>query len=215
MTCRWIALLFLATAVRAAALDAALGLWLADNRQDDALAGSLALAMPLSDRALVRCDATRGVFNPGGDVETMHLLRAAAIRRWGRWELGAGYAAALFSTELQPGWVWSYPEEEAERNADAHGPLLLLAGGGPLAGRVAWRIALGLVPVDLGDFDDMGRNGSFADASALLAWKGARCEVAAGYRITAFRDLPPRVENRALYDRDRIDGFVAQLTLAF
>jgi hypothetical protein len=79
-------------------------------------------------------------------------------------------------THLQPGWAWAYPAEEAERNADIHGPLVPTrapgAGGAPRP--LGWRIGAAWLVRDFGDFDDLGYDGAFLEVEAALTWERAR-----------------------------------------
>ncbi len=190
-------------------------LWLADNGQDDALVGGAELAWPMPALTL-RAGYAQGRFNPGGDVEQLETARLLAVRSLGVFELGAGYAWYGFETRLQPGWEWAYPEEEAERNADAHGPVLY----------AAWRLSLGAggwavrasatgLPFDFGEFDDLGRDGANVDLRAGLYRAGDRLEAGVGWRGLYFADLPPRDENGRSFNRNGTQGLLLHLALMF
>ncbi len=191
-------------------------LWYADNGQDTALVGGAEFGLEPAETWRLRLAYAQGAFNPGGDVEHLTSWRGLVTRSRGPIEVGAGYAAMLFDTELQPNWAWSYPAEEQERNADAHGPVLHARldyplGATPLVGQAAftWLIH------DFGDFDELGYDGSYVDLETGLAYRHPRLTVGVGYRLLIFNDLPPRQENQRRYSRNQMDGLFAQLTFRF
>lgn len=191
-------------------------LWHADNGQDAALVSGLELGLDLPARLRLRARYEKGAFNPGGDVEQMDAWRGLITRAIGPWEFGAGYSAVGFATELQPDFVWSYPAEEQERNADAHGPVLHARVRQPL-GQGPWnlRVAGTWLPWDFGDFDALGYDGAHLDLEADLIYARSRLEVGAGWRAVLFDDLPRRVENDTSYNRNRTQGPRLHLTMNF
>jgi hypothetical protein len=187
--------------------------WYADNGLDAALLWGPELVVTARPELALRARWWQGSFNPGGDIEDVREWRVAAGWRKGIGELGAGYAGVASHTQLQPGWAWAYPEEEAERNADIHGPLVYARagarwGGGPLG----WRAGAAWLARDFGDFDDLGRDGSFVEVEAALTWERTRWQAGAGYRHRAFRDLPPRAVQDDYVSRDTLDGAFATLS---
>lgn len=191
-------------------------LWYADNGQDAALVGGVEGGFePITGwRVTGRYD--EGRFNPGGDVETASFARGLLLRSAGPYQIGAGYAWLGFATELQPDWTWSYPAEEQERNADAHGPVLHARGEARPAGG-PWRFhAAGTWLVhDFGAFDDLGYDGAHVDLDAGLSYVTTRWQAGLGYRWLRFRDLPPRVSNERRYQRNQTDGAYVHLTFTF
>lgn len=206
----------LGAALSAGAADLETDLWLADNGQDDAMAIGVGLTCPLAERLDLQLAYAQGRFNPGGDVERLDLARGLLLRPCGPVGVGLGYAWIGFDTQLQPGWEWSYPDEAAERNADAHGPVV----------HVQWRRALGAgpwalglagtcMPHDFGGFDELGADGANLDLQGGLLYAGARVEAGLGWRGLYFADLPRRSENERTYGRNRTQGLQAHLTLRF
>lgn len=191
-------------------------LWNADNGQDDALVGGAELKLALPAAWQLRAQVDQGRFNPGGDVEQLDLVRAVLTREVGPFEMGAGYTHLGFSTELQPDWSWSYPTEEQERNADAHGPVLHLRYNSAAATVPwIWHAAGSWLPYDLGDFDALGYDRAHLDLEAGVAYAWNRVTAGLGYRALLFHDLPRRVENEKSFNRNRTDGVFIRLTLAF
>lgn len=187
--------------------------WYADNGQDSALLWGPELTLgPRSDLAL-RARWWRGAFNPGGDLEDVDEWRFTAGWRRGTWEAGAGYAGIRHDTDLQPGWAWSYPAEEAERNADIHGPLAYARAGGRWGtSPLGWRIGGAWLVRDFGDFDDLGYDGAFLEVEAALTCERARWCAGAGYRYRAYRDLPARAVEDERLSRETVDGLFAFLS---
>lgn len=211
----WAGLLVLPLAAPAGpALETSL--WRADNGQDTALVSGAELSLDAPARLHLRLRYAQGTFNSGGDIEKLDLWRGLVTRTDGPLEWGAGYAGVGYHTELQPGWAWSYPDEERERNADAHGPVLHARLAQPLgAGPWELRAAGTWMVVDLGDFDELGGDGAHLELEAGLAYTRARLQAGLGYRWLLFRDLPPRLENDRTFSRNRTDGALLHLTFFF
>jgi hypothetical protein len=190
--------------------------WRADNGQDAALVSSFEAGGAFTEAGHAYAGYGEGTFNPGGDVEKVQMGHVLITRAWDQLELGGGYRFLLFDTELQPDWVWSYPEEEQERNADAHGPALHARWSQPL-GRSGWRLttAATWMVYDLGGFEDLGYDGSHVEVEAGLAWAQPRWSAGTGYRWIRFADLPPRRENERAYDRNQLDGLYGTVTFRF
>lgn len=187
--------------------------WYADNGQDSALLWGPELTLgPRADLAL-RAHWWQGSFNPGGDLEDVEEWRVCAGWRRGAWEAGAGYAGIRYHTDLQPGWAWSYPTEEAERNADIHGPLAYARGAGRWGDSpLGWRIGGAWLVRDFGDFDDLGYDGAFLEVEAALTLERERWRAGAGYRYRAYRDLPARAVEDERLNRETVDGLFAFLS---
>jgi hypothetical protein len=111
--------------------------------------------------------------------------------------------------------VWSYPEEERERNADVHGPYLAYRLGWPTTHPLRAALTAGWLPYDFGDLNDLGFDGSFYEVAGGLQWLAARVRAEAGYRYRAYRDLPDRSINQEAYDRSTQDGWYAALLFRF
>lgn len=191
-------------------------LWHADNGQDAALVSGAELSLDAPARLHLRASYAQGTFNSGGDIEKLDLARGLVTRTDGPLEWGVGYAWVGYDTELQPGWAWSYPDEERERNADAHGPVLHARIAQPL-GNGAWglRAAGTWMVVDLGDFDELGYDGAHLDLETGVTYTRTRLQAGLGYRWLLFRDLPPRLENERTFSRNRTDGALLHLTFFF
>lgn len=191
-------------------------LWHADNGQDAALVGGLEAGLDLAPAWRMTGRYDEGRFNPGGDVETARFARGLLLRSAGTCQIGAGYAWLGYETELQPDWTWSYPAEEQERNADAHGPVLhARCATGPAD--IPWQFhAAGTWLVhDFGDFDELGYDGAHLDLETELAYVTPRWQAGLGYRWLRFRDLPPRVANESRFSRNQTDGAYLHLTFVF
>ncbi len=190
--------------------------WRADNGQNATWLWGVGLDAPVHGNLRLDASYLQGRFNQGGDLEENEEVMAFAVLQHGAWRWGAGFVHLGFANELRRGFVWSYPEEETERNADIYGPALA-AGGRWSLGTRGWDIRADLVwlPHDLGDLDDVGYNGRFVQADASLGWTSHRFRVAAGYRVRHFDDVPDRIINEDLFDRDTIDGLTVSATLLF
>ena len=190
--------------------------WYADNGQDEALVWGPELAWRPREALALRARWWQGSFNPGGDIEDVAEWRMTAGWQSPAWEAGAGYAGINHRTELQPNWAWSYPEEEAERNADIHGPLLYgRAHGRAGATPFGWRLGAAWLAYDFGDFDGLGHDGSFVEVEAALTFARDRWGASAGYLYRTFRDLPDRAVQDERLDRNTQDGLFAALTFLF
>lgn len=188
------------------------GAWYADNRQDSALVWGPSAAWTEAGWA-ARAHLREGLFNAGGDKEDIRDWRVTAGWRPAWFEVGAGVSGFDFSTELQAGWSWSYPAEEAERNADIWGPVLyaILQHGEPAA-RLGWRVGATWMPHDFGDFDALGYDGAHVDLEAAVHVGGPAVRAGAGYRYVRFADLPARAVNDERRDRDVLSGIEAFLS---
>jgi len=187
--------------------------WYVDNGQDAALLWGPELVVAVRPDLALRARWWQASFNPGGDIEDVREWRVVAGRAWAGVEVGAGYAGLSSHTHLQPGWAWAYPEEEAERNADIHGPLLYARAGGRWGhGPFGWRAGAAWLARDFGDFDDLGYDGSFGEGEVALTWEQPRWRAGAGYRYRIFRDLPARAVQDEYVSRDTLDGAFAFLS---
>lgn len=190
--------------------------WRADNGQNATWLWGVGLDAPVHGDLRFDASYLQGRFNQGGDLEENEEITAFALIQRGVWRWGAGFVHLGFANELRRGFVWSYPEEETERNADIYGPALT-AGGRWALGKRGWdiRADLTLLPHDFGDLDDVGFDGRFVQADAGLGWTGHRFRVAAGYRFRYFDDVPDRIINDETFARDTIDGLTLSATLYF
>ena len=186
--------------------------WWADNGQNDGVLWGAEVDGAFSDRAGWSASYLYGSFNQGGDIERHGEWTALARWRFAGWRFGAGWSYHQIDTDLERGFSWSYPEEEQERNADIHGPLLTAGAEIPLSasGLIA-RVELGALPHDFGELNDLDRNGRYAEALVELAWQAARWRAAAGYRYRLYDDVPPRVINDEVFDRDDMHGVIVSL----
>ncbi len=190
--------------------------WRADNGQDSGWVIGPEFSLRLPESLIVRARYEQGTFNAGGDVEKMEALQFDAGWLWRFCEFGAGFEHLAIDTSLQPGWAWSYPTEEAERNADIYGPLVYVRAGQKFGSLpVGWRAAAAWMFKDFGGMNDLGYDGSHADIEAALTYDHNRLGIAAGYRLVQFSDLPPRDINGQKYGRDTLDGAFASLTFRF
>lgn len=204
------------TATAEPALELSTRAWYADNGQDEALVWGPELAGPLTEAWILRARYQLGTFNAGGDTEEVRELRLTAGARWGALEAGAGYARLAHDTELQPGWAWSYETEQAERNADIHGPLLYARAAGRFgATPLGWQVLGAWLVKDYGDLDDLGFDGSHVDLEAAATYERKVIRAGIGYRYIRFRDVPARVVNQARIDRDTLEGAFAFLSFLF
>lgn len=190
--------------------------WRADNGQNATWLWGVGLELPVHGTLRLDASYLQGRFNQGGDLEENEEVAAYVLIQRGAWHLGAGYVHLGFANELRRGFVWSYPEEATERNADIHGPALAAGGRWPL-GTGGWdfRANLAWLPHDFGDLDDVGYNGRFVQADASLGWTSHRLRLAAGYRFRHFDDVPDRIINDDTFERDTIDGLTVSATLLF
>lgn len=192
------------------ALDA--GTWWADNGQDEALVWGPEASW-IEPAWTVRARLREGVFNAGGDIEDLREWRVVGAWRRAGIEVGAGAAGFAFHTELQPGWSWSYETERAERNADIAGPVLFAGvANRDEAAAFGWRAGATWMPVDLGDFADLGYDGAHIDLEVAVHVGGPRVRVGAGYRYVRFADLPHRAVNEERLDREVLSGLAGFLS---
>jgi hypothetical protein len=190
-------------------------LWRADNGQNEAWVWGVGAALPLGGRLGAEASVLQGRFNQGGDIEEVSESTALLTLREGRGWVGFGFGYFGHDTDLERGFVWSYPEEEIERNADVYGPLL--AAGlrlDVLAPSIHLDLAARLLPHDFGDLDDVDANGRFAEAEAALVWSTGRLTARAGYRYRYQPDTPDRVINDDRFDRSAVQGFLVSLGVA-
>lgn len=189
-----------------------MGAWYADNGQDEALVWGPSAAGTAAGWA-ARAHLKEGLFNAGGDTEDFRDWRVTAGWRPAWLEVGAGVSGFDIATELQAGWSWSYPEEEAERNADIWGPVVyaILQNPEPTA-RLGWRVGATWMPRDFGDFDALGYDGAHVDLEAEVHVGGPSVRAGVGYRYVRFADLPARAVNEERLDRDVLSGLEAFLS---
>lgn len=212
-----LALILCAGAAHAAPLGLITSAWVADNGQDEALVWGPEVAWKGESPLVLRARYAEGRFNTQGETELLQEFRASAGWSMGLFEAGAGFAQLAYDTELQPGWEPSYPTELDERTADIFGPVVFIRGEGSiLIPHLEWTASLSWMPHDFGDFDDLGYDGSFLDAHAgFRLVMDERLTVGAGYRVISFRDLPDRILNDETFDRETLDGFVADIAFEF
>ena len=187
-------------------------LWRADNGQNEAWVWGVGAAVPVQGRLSAEASFLQGRFNQGGDIErvteTTALLTLRAGRAW--FGLGGGYYG--HDTDLERGFVWSYPEEETERNADVYGPLLAAGLRVDLpAPRLGLELTARLLPHDFGDLDEVDANGRFAEAEAAVVWSVGRLTARAGYRYRYQPDTPDRIINDDRLDRSVVQGVLIAL----
>jgi hypothetical protein len=214
-------LLLLACAARtglAASLEAGTVFWQADNGQNVCRMWGPAFRMrPLGNAYPLGLSASllQGTFNQGGDRETQRefLTTADWAGRWG--VLSAGYAHHSIKTALQRGFVWSYPDEEQERNADVHGPYLAYGLTWPAARPLRAVLAAGWLPWDAGELGALGFDGAFYELGCGAQWAASRLRGEVGYRYRAYDDMPDRVINEASYDRSVQEGWYLSLLFRF
>lgn len=202
----------------AAGLEAGTLFWNADDGQNESLLwGPAARWVPGDgDRPIdVRASLIQGMFNQGGDRERQREVLATGgwAGPWGA--LAAGWTYHDIDTELRRGFVWSYPEEEKERNADIHGPYLAYGMEWPPGRPLRAAFSAGWMPYDAGDLNDLGYDGSFYDLAGGMQWLAVRLRAEAGYRYRAYRDLPDRVIDDLDFDRSVQDGWYVSLLFRF
>ena len=222
MTGRTILLVLLAAAPAAVPADTGIEagtiLWDADNGQNRTLLWGpvLRLQPPVFGRPpAFRASYLQGTYNQGGDRERHREGRITAgwSSDWGVFAGGWNYLQ--IDTTLQRHFVWSYPEEEEERNADLHGPLLAYEGAWSLFRELHAVVSGGWMPYDAGDLDELGYDGSFYEVAGGLEWTTPRTRLAAGYRYRRYRDVPDRVINDQSFDRSTQDGWYLDLVFRF
>jgi hypothetical protein len=190
--------------------------WRADNGQNATWLWGVGLDIPVHGALRLDASYLQGRFNQGGDLEENDEISALVMIQRDTWRAGAGFVHLGFANELRRGFVWSYPEEETERNADIYGPALAVGARWPL-GTGGWDLRTDLLwlPHDVGDLDDVGYNGRFVQADASVGWTGHRFRMAAGYRFRHFDDVPDRIINDDTFERDTIDGLTVSAILYF
>lgn len=213
-----VALTLCGSTARGEGFEAGTLLWYADNGQNEALLwGPLLQFVPATNGLPFEACASliHGKFNQGGDREDVRewLVMAGWVSPLG--VLSAGWTYHGIKTDLQRGFVWSYPEEGTERNADLHGPYLAYELTWPPEGPVSATLSAGLMPHDFGDLDDLGYDASFYDLAGGLQWVATRVRAEAGYRYRAYRDLPDRVINETAYERSTQEGLYFSLLFRF
>lgn len=190
--------------------------WPADNGQNTTWLWGVGLAGPATESIDVSASCLQGQYNQGGDIEeTSECLLLVGTEK-GIWNAGVGFSYLSFKTGLQRGFVWSYPEEEAERNADIYGPVVYVGMRYPItetpAGLYATLLAL---PYDFGNLDDLGYRARYAEFQAGWFRAGTRIWTSIGYQVRIFDDVPDRIINDRTFPRDRVDGMFAQLGFRF
>jgi len=190
--------------------------WRADNGQNTAWLWGVGLNAPIGSDLRAEASYQQGQFNQGGDLEENDEVLAILEAGSSWWYAGLGFSYLGFRNELRRGFVWSYPEEEVERNADIYGPAIRFRAetplGSPSIGIAGYTV---LMPYDFGDLDDVGYNGRYLELGGECFWQLDRVRLAGGYRFRHFNDVPRRIINDVTYPRDDIDGFTLSVSFEF
>jgi len=159
---------------------------------------------------------SQGRFNQGGDIEENEEVLLLAGPSSPNWQLGIGFSYLGFSTKLQRGFVWSYPEEEQERNDDVYGPVLFARHERRLFSNNTGFYAMAIVlPYDFGDLEELGFDGRYAELRGGFFWSGERLRTSAGYQYRRFDDMPDRIINESTFSRNVIQGVLVDLGFYF
>jgi hypothetical protein len=190
--------------------------WRADNGQNSTWLWGAEFNTPVSDLLRAEVSYIQGRFNQGGDLEENDEVFALLEFAPSWWQAGLGFSYLGFRNELRRGFVWSYPEEEIERNADIYGPALRLRAATPAADSGFGVAGYGLLmPHDFGDLNDVDYNGRFVEIGIEGYWQRDRLRLAAGYRFRHFNDVPRRVINDDTFSRNDIDGVTLSAAFLF
>ncbi|HMP73135.1 MAG TPA: hypothetical protein PKE55_07725 [Kiritimatiellia bacterium] len=191
-------------------------LWHADNGQNQSLLWGPHLYWKTAPDLITEAHILHGTFNQGGDIERYREYQLLFSQVYPTFDAGFGYRYLDHRNRLQRGFVWSYPEEKDERNADIHGPLIRLStqtgpgwAGLALYARAAW------MPYDFGDFDDLGYDATHWEIDAGLTYSRRNLTASAGYLYRKFRNLPDRIVNDRTFSRDTMDGILLTLRFQF
>jgi len=190
--------------------------WRADNGQNSAWLWGAEIAGPVYGRLTGLASFSQGHFNQGGDIEDNEEYLLLTGIDDGPLEYGIGFSYLAFGNKLQRGFVWSYPEEEKERNTDIYGPVIygryhqdVFQNG------IGFYISGLVMPYDFGDFNDLDYNGRYVEISAGLEWTIQQLRLAAGYRYRYFDNLPDRIINDETFQRDEIQGATVEVGFLF
>jgi hypothetical protein len=190
--------------------------WRADNGQNSAWLWGAEINGPVYGKLSGSASFLQGHFNQGGDIEDNEEYLALLGTDAGPFEFGVGFSYLAFKNELQRGFVWSYPQEEQERNNDIYGPVIYGRYSTPLGSKGVGLYLSGLLmPYDFGDFNDIDYNGRYLEAAAGFDWSIERVRMAAGYRYRYFDDLPGRIINDQTFSRDHIQGVTVEIGFLF
>lgn len=191
-------------------------IWSADNGQNTTWMWGADVSGPLFSDWNGSAAYSQGRFNQGGDIEENEEVLLLAGPSGPNWQCGFGFSYLGFSTELQRGFVWSYPEEEQERNDDVYGPVLFARYERYIFSENTGLYALAIVlPYDMGDLEELGNDGRYIEFRGGLIWSGERLRTSAGYQYRRFDDMPDRIINEATFSRNEIQGVLFDLGFFF
>ncbi len=190
--------------------------WHADNGQNSAWIWGIGGEAALPSSLRLEAGYLQGQFNQGGDLEENNEWLVLLKLDQPTWRPGIGFKYLEYNNELRRGFVWSYPEEEIERNADIYGPVVTVDADFPVDWLVHGIRMEGLImPYDFGDLDDVGYNGSHAELGIQAYWNIHAMRISAGYLYRHFFDVPDRIINDEAFPRDTMQGFTVSADILF
>jgi len=191
-------------------------IWPADNGQNTTWMWGVDVSGPLFTGWQGSLAYSQGRFNQGGDIEENEEFLLLAGPAGTTWQCGLGFSYLTYSTKLQRGFSWSYPEEEQERNDDVYGPVLYAKYEQHMFGENAGLYGMTvLLPYDFGNLEELGFDGRYMEFRGGIFWANERLRTSFGYQYRRFDDMPERIINESTFSRNEIQGVLMDLGFYF